>query len=526
MKLKFSIIATSALACVAPNFALADIISQTANLSGEMSGLNIKATTVNIVGDFNLKGGYIEGKTLNFGSSSKPLAAFAFADNIIGFENMNFYIDPAIPDSQEILLQLSDKVDISGANVTAYLKDAKNLDKDSEISLISTTKGGLVANNITTSANANIAGLVNVKGKIVLGTSLDLVFKEEKAQTGSDTGANTGANTGAGGNSSNSSANGENSSNNSNSNNAPIGTVSPSGGAKILLETKLAQSVALNEGANLLTQNFHQISSKSNETNTFVFLGGSDKKYKTGSHIDIKGFNAVAGVAGDSGVKNGDLTTGAFIEYGIGEYESVLDDGTKGKGDTQYAGLGVLAKYQSISNFYLEASARVGRIKTEYETTAAYEGFKLSSTYYGAHIGVGQIFAIGESNDLDIYARGIYSKTSSNDEVIAGMNTHFSGVSSMRMQIGAKDSFKIAQNSKLYAGAAYQYEFDGESNGEIVLTGFGATSIASPKLKGSSGIGEIGYVYERDTLKFEIGAKGYVGREEGYSGNLGLTLKF
>ncbi|MBP3207543.1 MAG: hypothetical protein J6M21_04675, partial [Campylobacter sp.] len=53
-----------------------------------------------------------------------------------------------------------------------------------------------------------------------------------------------------------------------------------------------------------------------------------------------------------------------------------------------------------------------------------------------------------------------------------------------------------------------------------------SANIASPSLKGSTGIGEIGYTYETNSIKFDIGAKGYVGKERGYSGNLGVTFKF
>ncbi|MBQ9876660.1 MAG: hypothetical protein IJM31_06235, partial [Campylobacter sp.] len=71
------------------------------------------------------------------------------------------------------------------------------------------------------------------------------------------------------------------------------------------------------------------------------------------------------------------------------------------------------------------------------------------------------------------------------------------------------------------------YEFDGEAKGTLIVPAINAVAdIASPKLKGSTGIGEIGYVYENSSIKFEACAKGYVGKEKGYSGNLGVTIKF
>ncbi|MDA3066074.1 MULTISPECIES: autotransporter outer membrane beta-barrel domain-containing protein, partial [unclassified Campylobacter] len=318
-------------------------------------------------------------------------------------------------------------------------------------------------------------------------------------------------------------------------------------GAKTLLETKLSQSTAVNEGANLLVSNLGNIANSANNANsalsanganstnsnldlgkavTFAFVSGYDKEDTTGSHIDIKGFNANAGVAGNDYFNSGNLTTGLFVEYGKGEYDSFLDDGTTGSGKTEFIGGGAFARFTTLNNFYTEISGRVGKAKTSYETTAAYKEFDISNTYYGAHLGLGKIFNLTNSNELDIFARGIWAKTAGNDIVLNGIQTHFDSVTSLRTQVGFKDNIKFSDTSKLYVGASYQYEFDGESKGTLSLPTFGSADIASPKLKGSTGIGEIGYVYENSSIKFEAGAKGYVGKEKGYSGNLGVTFKF
>ncbi|MBQ7270378.1 MAG: autotransporter outer membrane beta-barrel domain-containing protein, partial [Campylobacter sp.] len=319
-------------------------------------------------------------------------------------------------------------------------------------------------------------------------------------------------------------------------------------GAKTLLETKLSQNTVVNEGANLFVSNLGNIANSANSANSalsanganstnsnldlgkavaFAFVSGYDKEMTTGSHIDIKGFNANAGIAGNDYFSSGNLTTGLFVEYGKGEYDSFLDDGTKGSGKTEFIGGGAFARFTTLNNFYTEVSGRVGQVKTEYETTAAYKGFDISNTYYGAHLGLGKIFELTSSNDLDIFARGIWAKTAGNDLDLNGVNTHFDSVTSLRAQVGFKDSFKLSDTSKLYVGASYQYEFDGEAKGTLIVPAINAVAdIASPKLKGSTGIGEIGYVYENSSIKFEAGAKGYVGKEKGYSGNLGVTIKF
>ena len=48
-----------------------------------------------------------------------------------------------------------------------------------------------------------------------------------------------------------------------------------------------------------------------------------------------------------------------------------------------------------------------------------------------------------------------------------------------------------------------------------------------PSLRGSTGIGEIGYEYKKDeTLKFDIGVKGYIGKQEGISAQAAISIAF
>ena len=278
----------------------------------------------------------------------------------------------------------------------------------------------------------------------------------------------------------------------------------------------------VNEGANLFIANLDKINP--GEAEVFAFANGADKRLKTGSHVDIKGFNVNVGVASDDALSGGNLTTGLFVEYGKGSYESKLDNGTKGEGDTEFIGGGAFARYSANNGFYGEISGRVGKAKVDYEKSL-YDAFDISSTYYGAHLGFGKIFAFN-SNDLDIFTRFIYGYTAGNETTIKGVNVGFDSVTSKRVQAGIKDNIKLNDTSKLYLGATYQYEFDSEANGDVSLASFGSASIAAPKLKGATGIGELGYIYDNGGVKFDVGIKGYVGKERGYSGNLGITFKF
>ena len=296
-----------------------------------------------------------------------------------------------------------------------------------------------------------------------------------------------------------------------------------------MLETRLASVALVNSAGDLLADSLEKINSADGENIfTYVISQGFDKEIETGSYVDAKGLNLNAGIAVKSDTQAGDLMIGAFFEYGKADYDSYLDDGTHGQGDSDYIGGGVFAKFITNSGFYGEASFRAGR--TSYDYTGGVLdtkdfNFDLKSNYYGVHFGLGQEFYF-DKNKMDIYAKYFHGYTKGNEFSQGGVDVKFDSVKSQRLRVGIKDTMAFDPNNKLYIGAAYEYEFSGDANGIISHAEFGSDSIVSPKLKGSSGIGEIGYIYENGNFEFIIGAKGYIGRQRGVSGNLGFNLKF
>jgi hypothetical protein len=64
-----------------------------------------------------------------------------------------------------------------------------------------------------------------------------------------------------------------------------------------------------------------------------------------------------------------ELTLAAFIEYGQGDYNSYNSFSSgkvKGSGDTDYKGIGILARNEYNSGFYLDGSLRAGKTDTDY----------------------------------------------------------------------------------------------------------------------------------------------------------------
>ena len=296
--------------------------------------------------------------------------------------------------------------------------------------------------------------------------------------------------------------------------------------AKSLLETRLSNVVFINAGGNIVSDNINSLPTGG----TFVLSQGISQDVETGSHIEVSGLNLSAGISSKNEIGRGNLAVGAFVEYGKGKYDSYLDDGTHGKGESIYYGGGVVAKFIANSGLYAEGSLRGGRTDYDYASDNGLLNtnnftFDLKSNYFGAHFGLGREF-YSDNNIFDLYAKYYYLRVGGTSFTQGGVGVEFDSVESHRARVGFRDSLKFGEYNSLYIGAAYEYEFSGEANGIVSHPAFGSADIASPKLKGSTGIGEIGYVFENGRLKFDIGAKGFVGKQRGYSGNIGFTFKF
>ena len=449
------------------------------------------------------------GNVLNIGESKdKPAPMNTLsAHNILGFETVNFYLPNTVKHNDVALkLTTTDKTDLGETTVYAFLDNANGLTQDSKIHLIQTA-GSLTApkNNGAEQAgvtNINIADLINVKGYVSLSEdakNLDLTFKGENKPADPVPADPTPV--------------------------MPAPQKAPDN-AKSLLETKLASTTIINQGANLLLDNVDKINGKGDSpVFGFGFVRGFNEKHKTGSHIKTHGGVLNAGVGANNQVGNGTATAAAFVEYGKGSYDSYLDNGTHGKGDSHFIGGGVLAKYMTENQWYMDGSLRAGHVKSDYQ--GKYGKFDLSNNYVGMHAGLGKVINTSDNNAVDISARYIYSHTGNNHKEIQGVNVHFDAVNSHRLQVGVKDSFSFAENHSLYGKAIYQYEFDGKATGTTQVAALGASNaIAAPKLKGATGIAEVGYAFDNGKVEVAAGINAKTGKEKGVGGNVGVAVKF
>ena len=302
--------------------------------------------------------------------------------------------------------------------------------------------------------------------------------------------------------------------------------------AKSLVETRTGASAFLNDGADFLAgagMNAAQKEARaaamtgSAPYGIWAGMGAGSLRHKTGSYVDMKGWNLGVGWARENAVKEGTLTFGPFIEYGRGSYDSYLDDGTHGNGKTNYLGAGVMAKLETKANNWIDGSLRVGRTKSDY--TGLDTSYDTTSTYYAMHVGVGKDFHVREGDTVSAYVRYSYAHTAGTSAHLSSGETYdFDAVNSHRLRIGTRYTHGETALSQLYAGLAWEYEFDGDARAT-----YDGDSTPSPSLKGGSALLELGYRFapKADSrVSYDLNLNGWQGKRQGVTGGVSVKWAF
>lgn len=197
-----------------------------------------------------------------------------------------------------------------------------------------------------------------------------------------------------------------------------LATRSASGGllpqTKSLAETLAGTTAFLNAGTDLLAGD--GIASTAAETagahgfTSFGALGINKLRHETGSHIDMRGTNLNVGFAREIKRGNGRILFGPVVEYGRGSYDSYLDSGTHGEGDTHYWGAGIILRQENADGNYCEASLRGGKLHADYTgNLIPATSYEIETPYIAAHLGVGRSAAT-KIGTLDSYLKYFYTR--------------------------------------------------------------------------------------------------------------------
>lgn len=309
------------------------------------------------------------------------------------------------------------------------------------------------------------------------------------------------------------------------------------GGAHILPQTRsLAETMAgtaafLRTGGDLLAgAAMESASAEAAQAgfSPFAAVSGERLRHETGSYVEVRGVHFNVGFARAFMRGENRLVVGPFVEYGDGSYDSYLDDGTHGAGNTGYWGLGGLIRSERANGSYVEGSLRMGRLHTDY---AAQLGSAVSydsdTNYLGAHIGIGRMVKLAHGSALDTYVRYFCMRQNSAEARLStGDRYDFHAVQSNRVRAGIRWTTKDHFGSSLLIGAMLQYEFSGDA-GAAYRSAHGSYDTPAPSLRGVSGGVELGWRGRlSDTSSVQISGEGWVGRQRGAALKASVCWRF
>ncbi len=304
--------------------------------------------------------------------------------------------------------------------------------------------------------------------------------------------------------------------------------------SKSVVETQIASLAGVITSADLLSNaGFSNASQAVQQSNTeggsaremvpYAAAGYGNMRQESGSHVDVQGAAFNIGFAKEVKNGSGKLLFGPMIEYGRGSYESYLDDGTKGDGNTQNFGLGVMARQNNDNGTYYEGSLRYGKLTSNYNSGDLGADYDTDANYWGAHLGLGKVFQLNDKNSIDTYCKFFYTNQGSSSANILGSNVEFDAVKSKRSRLGFRFNHATSDVRSIYAGLAWQHEFDGSACATV--DGF---STPSPSIKGNSMMAELGVniAPKSSPVSFDFGVSGWAGKQKGYSLNANMLWSF
>ena len=300
----------------------------------------------------------------------------------------------------------------------------------------------------------------------------------------------------------------------------------------LVASNRAVAAAFVNQGTDLIADSLDTLSRDGKYgVKTFAAVHGNRSKYDVNSDIKINGWSTIVGVGAENEHNGGDFSWGVFYENGSGNYRTYNDFNNeffRGDGSLVYNGGGIAARYENSHGVYTEGSLRAGMLKSEM-TDALSDGenkygYESETAYYGAHIGVGKIFSLGDDSDLDVYGKFFHTYTEGDSFNVADDEFEFDSINSDRLRIGARVTSNKENKFSTYYGLAYEYEFNGDA--EMRAAGMKAPT---QSLQGSSVIAEIGLNYQPtpdSPWSFDLNMRGYAGERHGGSFNVQATYTF
>ena len=307
-------------------------------------------------------------------------------------------------------------------------------------------------------------------------------------------------------------------------------------GSKSFVEPRCGATDFINRGADLLAASGISSASKAGGAmeedekrgyQLWAAMSQGTMRVDTGSYVTTTGYNLSLGWAKEGKIKESKTIFTPFVEYGRGTYHAYLDDGTHGSGKISYLGAGLMGRIERPDGCWAEAAIHGGRVQSDYGgsiSSGTVSTYDSKNAYYAAHIGIGKMRLLHTGETLNTYLRYFYSRQ---DGVSAQLNTgetyDFDAVASHRMRVGFTFLRREDAAREIYAGLAYEYEFDGE--GAAYVQGLATDS---PALRGGSTMVELGYRFipPDSRLSYHVRMAGWQGTRRGMTGNAQVSWAF
>lgn len=276
------------------------------------------------------------------------------------------------------------------------------------------------------------------------------------------------------------------------------------------------------EGSDLVLRDLLTLKDKEAGSFTFASMLGGENRYETGSSLRTNGWNGHAGFGWkkDFGSK-GTGETALFYDYGDGNYRT-YDGGLYGHGDLKYQGVGLFGRFTQPDDVFVEGSIRTGRVDNKarhvlYDGAGNGYDYDTDSRYTAFHVGAGRTVSLNDRDSLEWYGRYFYTHVNG-DDFYAGGQYHLDSVDSSLLRLGARWQRKTGAGA-WYAGAAYEYEFDGDATGTA-----DGRAIRQASIQGSSARLEAGLLWNKNNWTLQTGVHGYMGKHRGVGGSVDFQI--
>ncbi len=306
-------------------------------------------------------------------------------------------------------------------------------------------------------------------------------------------------------------------------------------GAALVEGSAAARAGLLYNRASAMTGYIHSLSLKPDcepaGWTTFATVGGFDEKLDTRHDLDLRGFTVAVGGVKYWNLGMGRAFSGVAAEGGRGNLTSrvtVDDDRYRGDGHADFLGGTMFGRLELPGLINFDASFGLGRVGSDFRS-AEYENrkaFDSHTSYFSGHLGMDKTFEFNPLNNLTIFSRLIHTRQDGDSfTTVADEKVRLDAFNSTLGSVGARYERQLAPLMKMYAGAAWEYEFNGKAKACID----GERLDGLTRLRGHSGMGELGVALrQRECGGFEadISVRGRVGKRRGVSGNVMLGYSF